>query len=91
MNRCMSYFTWKEIGLTQDCASLEAMASRFEESAKLMRKMAKEGFILQKNKEQQLITHNNKKIFDEWGFISEEPPFRQLTLIPDKGITSANR
>ena len=44
----MSYFTWKETGLTSDCESLEAMASRFEESAKLMRRMAKEGFILKK-------------------------------------------
>ena len=38
----MSYFTWKESGLTSDCSTLEAMASRFEESAKLMRKMSQE-------------------------------------------------
>ncbi len=85
----MGYFTWKEAGLTQDCESLEAMAYRFEESAKLMRKMAKEGFILKKSKTQQLITHSNSDIFQTWGFISEEPPFRQLALIPDKGITLA--
>ena len=77
----MSYFTWKETGLTQDCESLEAMASRFEESAKLMRKMANEGFILQIRKNKQLITHDNSNIFNEWGFISEEPPYQQLTLI----------
>ena len=87
----MSYFTWQEKGLTQDCESLEAMASRFEESAKLMRKMAKEGFILKIQKKKQLITHENSNIFNEWGFISEEAPFRQLALIPDNGITSASR
>ena len=86
----MSYFTWKETGLTQDCESLEAMASRFEESAKLMRRMADEGFILQIRKKKQLITHKDSNIFNEWGFISEEAPFRQLALIPDNGITSAS-
>ena len=86
----MSYFTWKETGLTQDCESLEAMASRFEESAKLMRRMADEGFILQIRKNKQLITHENSNIFNEWGFVSEEAPFHQLALIPDNGITSAS-
>ena len=61
----MSYFTWKEKGLTQDCESLEAMASRFEESAKLMRRMAHEGFILKIRKNKQLITHENSNIFTE--------------------------
>ena len=86
----MSYFTWKETGLTQDCESLESMASRFEESAKLMRRMADEGFILQIRKNKQLITHKNSNIFNEWGFISEEAPFRQLALIPDNGMTFAS-
>ena len=86
----MSYFTWKETGLTQDCESLEAMASRFEESAKLMRRMADEGFFLQIRRNKQLIAHENSNIFNEWGFVSEEAPFRQLTLIPDNGITSAS-
>ncbi len=85
----MSYFTWKETGLTEDCESLESMAYRFEESAKLMRRMSKEGFILERKNKKQLITHENKNIFKEWGFISEESPFRQLTLIPDKEITFA--
>ena len=85
----MGYFTWKETGLTQDCESLEAMAYRFEESAKLMRKMAKEGFFLKRNKNQQLITHSDSNIFNNWGFISEEPPFRQLALMPEKDITLA--
>ena len=86
----MYYFTWKEDGLTKDCASLEAMAYRFDESAKLMRKMSKEGFVLHKTKTRQLITHKDSNIFEEWGFINEEPPYRQLSLIPDKGITLAN-
>ena len=78
----MSYFTWKETGLTSDCASLEAMASRFEESARLMRRMAKQGFKLEKCMKQQLITHDDPSTFKSWGFINEEPPFRQLTFIP---------
>ena len=80
----MSYFTWKESGLTSDCQTLEAMASRFEESAKLMRRMSKEGFKLEKHQNNQLITHKDPKLFDSWGFINEEPPFRQLTLINDE-------
>ena len=80
----MTYFTWKEKGLTKDCQTLEAMASRFEESAKLMRRMAKEGFKLKPESKGQLITHHDPKIFNSWGFISEEPPFRQLDLIEDK-------
>ena len=77
------YFTWKENGLTSDCRSLEAMAARFEESAKLMRKMALKGFKLEKKTSQQLITHEDPLIFSEWGFINEEPPCKQLTLISD--------
>ena len=80
----MSYFTWQESGLTSDCQTLEAMASRFEESAKLMRRMAAKGFKLKKGKKVQLITHEDPAIFDSWGFINEEGPFRQLTLINDK-------
>ena len=79
----MNYFTWKDKGLTSDCNSLEAMASRFEESAKLMRRMSKEGFKLKNNNKKQLITHPDQSIFESWGFISEEPPFRQLTLMPE--------
>ena len=33
----MNFFTWKDIGLTSDCSSLDAMASRFEETATLMK------------------------------------------------------
>ena len=79
--KVMSYFTWKETGLTNDCSSLEAMASRFEESAKLMRRMSKENFKLKVKNKRQLITHSDPAIFEAWGFISEEAPYKQLTLI----------
>ncbi len=77
----MSYFTWKEIGLTSDCQSLEAMASRFEEAASLMRRMAKKGFKLEHKDKKQVISHHDSDIFKEWGFINEESPCKQLTLI----------
>ena len=80
----MSYFTWKETGLTNDCSSLEAMAARYEEAARLIRNMSKKGFKLKRKEKQQLITHSDPKLFDAWGFINEEPPFTQLTLIPDE-------
>ena len=79
----MSYFTWNEKGLTTDCESLEAIASRYEESAKLMRRMIKEGFVLKMQMKKQLITHPNPNIFESWGFVSEEKPFRQLELITE--------
>ena len=49
----MNFFTWKDIGLTSDCSSLDAMASRFEETANLMKKLSKKGFKLKK-------IHNNQ-------------------------------
>tara|TARA_B100000214_G_scaffold114038_2_gene80578 strand:+ start:241 stop:495 length:255 start_codon:yes stop_codon:yes gene_type:complete len=79
----LSYFTWKEEGLTNDCSTLEAMASRFEESARLMRKLADDGFTLKKSYDKQLIIHKDPNIFKEWGFISEEKPYKQLLLIPN--------
>ena len=79
----MSFFTWKDRGLTSDCASLDAMASRFEETANLMKKLSKKGFKLKKYKKNQFIIHSDPDVFDKWGFISEELPFRQLSLIPE--------
>ena len=79
----MTYFTWRETGLTGDCASLEAMAARFEESASLMRRMASEGFRLERKGSEQRITHPNPEVFEAWGFVSEASPVRHLTLIPD--------
>ena len=79
----MAYFTWKETGLTADCASLEAMASRLEEVAGLMRRMAAEGFVVERHADGQHITHADAAVFEAYGFISEEPPVRQLTLMPE--------
>ena len=79
----MSYFTWKEAGLTADCASLEAMAARFEEAASLMRRMADRGFVLDQRSGAQRITHTDADIFQSWGFVNEEPAERQLTLMQD--------
>ena len=79
----MSFFTWKDNGLTSDCSSLDAMASRFEETANLMKKLSRKGFKLKKKEEAQLIIHSDPKVFDQWGFISEELPFKQLCLIPE--------
>ena len=79
----MSFFTWKDNGLTSDCVSLDAMASRFEETAKLMKKLSQKGFTLKKTQKNQLIIHSDPTVFDQWGFISEEMPFKQLCLIPD--------
>ncbi|MEB3303406.1 MAG: hypothetical protein VKK99_02300 [Cyanobacteriota bacterium] len=77
----MPYFTWKEAGLTADCASLEAMASRFEEAGALMRRMAEEGFRLEQTPEGPQITHPDPTVFEAYGFISEESPERQLTML----------
>ena len=79
----MAYFTWKETGLTADCASLEAMASRFEEAAALMRRLASEGFAVQRTAAGQRIIHPDASEFEAYGFISEESPVRQLTLTPE--------
>ena len=79
----MSFFTWKDDGLTSDCSSLDAMASRFEETAKLMKKLSQKGFRLKKKNKDQLIIHSDPEVFDQWGFISEELPFKQLCLITD--------
>ncbi len=78
----MAYFTWKETGLTSDCASLESMAARFEEAAALMRRLAREGFQLERHPEGQRITHPDPGLFESYGFVSEEPPVRQLTMLP---------
>ena len=80
----MTYFTWKEEGLTNDCETLDSMAARLEESARLIRKMSAEGFKVEKRNNRQIITHKDSKIFSDWGFISEEPPYQQLTLILEK-------
>jgi len=60
----MAYFTWQETGLTADCTSLAAMAARFEEAAALMRRMAAEGFVLERHSDGQHITHPDDQVFD---------------------------
>ena len=70
----MSFFTWKDEGLTSDCTSLDAMASRFEETASLIKKLSQKGFILKKTQKNQLIIHSDPEIFNQWGFISEDFP-----------------
>jgi len=82
----MTYFTWKEEGLTNDCETLDSMAARFEESARLMRKMSAEGFKVEKKNQRQIITHMDSQIFNDWGFVSEEPPYQQLKLILEEEI-----
>jgi len=76
----MAYFTWREAGLTADCASLDSMAARFEEAAALMRRMAAEGFRLERDSQGQRITHPDPAVFEAYGFISEESAERQLTV-----------
>ena len=80
----MSFFTWKDDGLTSDCVSLDAMASRFEETANLIKKLSQKGFRLKKTEKNQLIIHSDPEVFDQWGFISEELPFKQLCLISEE-------
>ena len=70
----MTYFTWRESGLTTDCASLEAMAARFEEAASLMRRMSEEGFHLERNGKQQRITHPNPSVCSKPGDSSAKNP-----------------
>ncbi|QEY32592.1 hypothetical protein EVJ50_10530 [Synechococcus sp. RSCCF101] len=79
----MAHFTWRERGLSADCASLESMASRFEEAASLMRRLASEGFRVERHADGQRIVHDDPGVFEAYGFIDEEPPQRQLSLSTD--------
>ena len=49
-----------------------------------MKKLSKKGFKLKKTSNNQLIIHTDPKVFNQWGFISEELPFKQLCLIQDE-------
>ena len=68
----MAYFTWKETGLSSDCASLAAMAARFEEAAELMRRMATEGFQLERHSDGQHITHPDPAVYHSPHLISPD-------------------
>ncbi len=80
----MPYFTWREQGLTGDCASLAAMASRLEEAAQLMRRLAAAGFAVERVEGVQRIVHSDPELFGSYGFVSEEAPERQLDLVLDE-------
>lgn len=80
----MPYFTWREQGLTGDCASLAAMASRLEEAAQLMRRLAAAGFAVERIEGVQRIVHSDPDLFSAYGFVSEEAPERQLDLVLDE-------
>ena len=82
-NAAMAFFTWHERGLSEDCQSLEAMAARFEEAARLMRRLAAEGFRVERVCNQQRITHPDAALFTDFGFIDEGGPHRQLVLVQE--------
>jgi hypothetical protein len=46
-----------------------------------MRRMAEEGFRLEQTADGQRITHPDPTVFEAYGFISEESPERQLTML----------
>jgi hypothetical protein len=46
-----------------------------------MRRMASEGFQLERHSDGQHITHPDPSVFEAYGFINEESPVRQLTLL----------
>ena len=56
------------------------MAARFEEAAALMRRLAAEGFRLERDSQGQRITHPDPAVFEAYGFINEESAERQLTV-----------
>jgi hypothetical protein len=46
-----------------------------------MRRMATEGFSLERHSDGQHITHPDPDVFEAYGFVSEESPVCQLTLL----------
>jgi hypothetical protein len=46
-----------------------------------MRRLAAEGFRLEQANDGPRITHPDPAVFEAYGFISEEPPERQLTML----------
>jgi len=45
--------------------------------------MAAEGFCLERDQQGQRITHPDPAVFEAYGFVSEESPERQLTMLED--------
>ena len=68
----MASFTWNESTLSADCGTLEDMAERFEDTAALMRRLAKTGFAVKQQEGTRKITHVNDEIFKSFGFIIED-------------------
>ena len=84
----MSFFTWKDNGLTSDCSSLDAMASRFEETANLMKKLSKKGFKLKKSHNDKLILHPDPKVFmGDTGSLSIGAILGSIALLTDSVFT----
>ena len=54
-------------------------------AAQLMRRMASEGFRVERIEGMQRITHDDEALFGAYGFISEESPVQQLDLVLDEG------
>jgi hypothetical protein len=50
-----------------------------------MRRMASEGFVLERHSDGQHITHSDDSVFAAYGFIDEQSPVRQLNLIDSIG------
>ena len=50
-----------------------------------MRRMASEGFRVERIEGMQRITHDDEALFGAYGFISEESPEQQLDLVLDEG------
>ena len=68
----MTYFTWRESGLTAECSSLEAMESRFDEAASLRRRMANEGGQVDRHGKQQRMTDTDPAGDGAWGVVRAE-------------------
>jgi hypothetical protein len=50
-----------------------------------MRRMAGEGFKVERHPEGQRITHADSSVFGAYGFVSEESAEGQLTLLDEPG------
>jgi ABC-type methionine transport system ATPase subunit len=73
------------LDLTRTMANAKAACAR---SVALMRRMASEGFVLERHSDGQHITHSDDSVFAANGFIDEQSPVRQLNLIDSIGSAS---
>ena len=84
----MTYFTWKEEGLTKDCESLDSMAARFEESARVMRKMSADAFIVEKMQQK---TRSGKKMRRLLLDVAEGRQLGDTTTLADASVVDEIR